>query len=83
MKTLAGRLTRHLPISFQEKMRKFDMNTNMNIIRPIRLSALICLAMLIATHVSAADNQFTESFDFEAGNTLSLDLPRRQGCGFL
>ena len=50
------------------------MNTNMNIIRPIRLSALICLAMLIATHVSAADNQFTESFDFEPGNTLSLDL---------
>lgn len=50
------------------------MNINMNIIRPICLSALICTAMLTATHVSAADNQFTESFDFEPGQKLSLDL---------
>jgi DUF4097 and DUF4098 domain-containing protein YvlB len=50
------------------------MNINMNIVRPIRLSALICTAVLIATPVSAADNQFTESYDFESGHTLSLDL---------
>jgi DUF4097 and DUF4098 domain-containing protein YvlB len=30
--------------------------------------------MLIATQVSAADNQFTERYDFEPGQTLSLDL---------
>ncbi len=50
------------------------MNMNVNIIRPICLSALFCTAMLTATHVSAADNQFTESFDFEPGHKLSLDL---------
>lgn len=50
------------------------MNINMNIIRSIRLSVLVGTTLLIATQVSAADNQFTERFDFEPGQTLSLDL---------
>ena len=50
------------------------MNINMNIIRSVRLSVLIGTTLLIATQVSAADNQFTERFDFEPGQTLSLDL---------
>lgn len=48
-----------------------NINMNMNI---IRMLALIGTTMLIATQVSAADNQFTERFDFEPGQTLSLDL---------
>jgi DUF4097 and DUF4098 domain-containing protein YvlB len=55
-------------------MRKFDMNINLSIIRSIRMSALIGTTMLMATQVLAADNQFTERFDFEPGQTLSLDL---------
>jgi DUF4097 and DUF4098 domain-containing protein YvlB len=50
------------------------MNINMNIIKPIGRSVLFCTAMLVAIPVFAADNQFTESFDFEPGQTLSLDL---------
>ncbi len=50
------------------------MNINRNNIRPVYLSALFCTAMLIATPVSATDNQFTESFDFESGQLLSLDF---------
>ena len=50
------------------------MNINMNIIRSLRLPALIGTTMLIASHVSAADNQFTERFDFEPGQTLDLNL---------
>jgi DUF4097 and DUF4098 domain-containing protein YvlB len=50
------------------------MNINKSIYRPICLSALFCTAMLMATHAPAADNQFTESYQFQPGDTLSLDL---------
>lgn len=50
------------------------MNINTNNMRPIRWSALICTISLMATNVYAADNQFTESFDFKPGQLLSLDL---------
>ncbi len=50
------------------------MNINLSIIRSIRMSALIGTTMLMATQLSAADNQFTERFDFEPGQTLSLNL---------
>ena len=50
------------------------MNTNVNIFRQLRLLAVCFTAMLIATNVSFADKQFTESYDFEPGQTLSLDL---------
>jgi len=50
------------------------MNINMSIYRPIRLTALFCTAMLMASPATAADNQFTESYQFQPGDTLSLDL---------
>ena len=50
------------------------MNINKSIYRPICLSALFCTAMLMATHAPAAGNQFTESYQFQPGDTLSLDL---------
>lgn len=50
------------------------MNINMIMNGPIRLSALFCTAMLVASQLSAAENQFTERHDFKPGQTLSLDL---------
>ena len=50
------------------------MNINKSIYRPICLSALFCTAMLMATHAPAADKQFTESYEFQPGDTLSLNL---------
>ena len=50
------------------------MNINKSICRPSCLSALFCTAMLMATHAPAADNQFTESYQFQPGDKLSLDL---------
>jgi DUF4097 and DUF4098 domain-containing protein YvlB len=55
-------------------MRKFIMNINMNIIRSFRLPALIGMTLLIASQAPAAESKFTERFDFEPGQTLSLDL---------
>jgi DUF4097 and DUF4098 domain-containing protein YvlB len=55
-------------------MRKFIMNINMKAIRPISRSVFLSTAMFLAVPVLAADNQFTESFDFEPGQTLNLDL---------
>jgi len=50
------------------------MSINIKSIRTICLPALCCATLLTVAPVSAADNQFTESFDFEPGHTLSLDL---------
>lgn len=50
------------------------MNIKLNTIRSKSLFTLVCAAMLMATNVSAADNFFTESFDFEPGQLLSLDF---------
>jgi len=50
------------------------MNINMSITRLHSLLALFCTAMLMATQAAAAENWFTESYDFQPGQTLSLDL---------
>lgn len=50
------------------------MNITKSIYRPICLSALFCTAMLMAIHAAAADNWFTERYDFQPGQTLDLDF---------
>jgi hypothetical protein len=50
------------------------MKNNISSFRPIRWSAIIFTLTLVTTNISAADNQFTERFDFKAGQTLSLDF---------
>lgn len=50
------------------------MKNNLSGFRPIRWAAIIFTLTLITTNISAADNQFTERFDFKAGQTLSLDF---------
>jgi hypothetical protein len=55
-------------------MRNTEMNINMSITRLHSLLALFCTAMLMATQAAAAENWFTESYDFQPGQTLSLDL---------
>ncbi len=51
------------------------MKTNMTSFKSIRTGTFICMAMLLATNLSAADNYVTENFNFEPGQLLSLDFP--------
>ena len=50
------------------------MKTYFSSVRPIRWSALIFSLVVMTSNLPAADNQFTESYDFKSGQTLSLDF---------